>query len=92
MRNRSIPVGTFRPRAFARSSTCFGERMLSATTSSRSRPSRNSAAIAALSSCQCALGAARRECVAGHDVTVLQRALRLIVQRGANVLDRVDEG
>ena len=33
-------VGTLRPRAFARSSTCFGERRPSTTTSSRSRPSR----------------------------------------------------
>src|SRR6516165_4627963 len=38
-----------------------------------------------------ALGATRRKCVAGHLIAVLERALRLIVQRRANVLDRVDE-
>ena len=38
-----------------------------------------------------ALGAAGRERVAGHEVAVLKGALGLIVQRRADVLDRVDE-
>ena len=37
------------------------------------------------------LGAASRERVAGHLVAVLQRALGLIMQRRANILDRLDE-
>src|SRR5262249_55065193 len=42
-------VGTFRPRALARSSTCLGERRVSAMTSLRARPRRTSAPIAASS-------------------------------------------
>ena len=38
-----------------------------------------------------AYGAAGRKRVAGHEVAALQRAFRLIVQRRANVLDRIDE-
>ena len=38
-----------------------------------------------------AFGAAGRERVAGHDVAIVQRLLGLIVQRLADVLDRIDE-
>ena len=38
-----------------------------------------------------ALGAAGRKRISRYKVAILKRALRLIVERGANVLDRVDE-
>ena len=38
-----------------------------------------------------ALGAACRKRVAGHEVAILKGALGLVVQRRADVLDRVDE-
>ena len=69
--------GTLRPRALARSSTCFGERIVSAMTSSRrqtealQRGYRSRLIIAPM-----ALGAAGRERVAGHDVAGM-RGLRL---------------
>src|SRR5262245_43778924 len=37
------------------------------------------------------LSTARRECVAGHGVAILQSGLRLIVQRHFDVFDRIDE-
>ena len=69
----------------------MGERIASATTSSRVRPRLMQRGDCRVLVAPMALGAARRERVAGHDVAILQRAFRLIVQRGANVLDRVDE-
>ena len=84
-------MGTLRPRALARSSTCFGERMRLGEDVVAREPEADSAASAAASSCPGAHGAAGRERVAGHEVAVLQGVLGLIVQRLADVLDRVDQ-
>jgi hypothetical protein len=82
--------GTLRLRAFALISTCFAERIASAITSSRASPEAlkhgDRLVIAPM-----ALGRAGRERVTGHDIAAFQRALRLIMQRGAYVLDRIDE-
>ena len=89
---RSIPLGTLRPRALARSSTCLrrahglGDDVVAARDRGSSQRADRSVLIAPMP-----LSAAGRERVAGHAVALLQRALGLIVQRRADVLDRVDE-
>ena len=86
-----ISDGNLRPRAFARISTCFGERSVSTRTSSRASPSLMQLHRGAGLVMPAAHGAAGRKRVARHDVAVLERALGLIAQRRAEVLDRVDE-
>ena len=83
-------VGTLRPRAFARISTCLGERSVSTITSSRVSPRLESVDRSRLVA-PVAHGAAGRERVARHDVAGVQGLLGLIVQRLADVLDRVDQ-
>ena len=76
--------GTLRPRALARISICFTERIASAMMSSRRSPRLCSAAIAVGSSSRQWRSARPAESVVtGYLIAVLERALGLIVQRRA---------
>ena len=84
-------VGTLRPRAFARISTCLGERSVSDENVIAGEPEleqgrRGGGLVAPM-----AHGAAGRKRVAGHGVAGVQGLLGLIAQRRADVLDRIDE-
>ena len=83
--------GNLRPRALARARLASASAWLSAMMSSRARPRSVSAPIAALFVAPMALGAAGRKRVAGHLVATLKGALGLVVQRLADIPDRVDE-
>ena len=64
----------------------LGDDVIAAETEADQRGDRSVLIIAPV-----ALGAAGRERVAGHEVAILKGALGLIVQRRADVLDRIDE-
>ena len=83
--------GILRPRAFARISTCLGERSVFDENVVAGEPELDEGHRGGSLVMPVAHGAAGRERVAGHDVAVVQGLLGLIVQRLADVLDRVDQ-